>query len=155
MNYAHYVRYGRHRCNLCTDIQMGSGAYCYTSAESVINAIDLKTAPDRRIVVGVIRGYLHKSETAKARMSLDPRSCKLLGFRSIRCASGTTLSIWRRRQIIIKVGPLELGAPVYWCNQIWNMSPGDDAKVRITVMINGDIRSLNKEYRNGQRKLYI
>ena len=77
---AYYYHYGSHRCNLALDGDLGEAVYCYSDMDTLLNKLEYIDADDRRTVIGIVSGYLHKCENSKGRISLDSRSCKLLAF---------------------------------------------------------------------------
>ena len=80
-NSIYYHKYGEHRCNLACDSSLGAGVYAYTDLEIIVDNLCGTEPCKADTVIGVVAGYLHKSQKKKGiRVSLDPRSSKLLGF---------------------------------------------------------------------------
>ena len=81
VNCVYYHKYSQHRCNLALDTDLDVGVYGYTDAETTLAAISDGQTSTCQVVLGVLAGYLHKSQKKKGlKVSLDPRSCKLFGF---------------------------------------------------------------------------
>ena len=81
VNCMYYHKYGEHRCNLALDKDLDVGVYAYTDAEIISTGLAGAEPSTADTVLGVVAGYLHKSQKKKGlKVSLDPRSCKLLGF---------------------------------------------------------------------------
>ena len=81
VNCVYYHKYSQHRCNLALDTDLEVGVYGYTDAETTLVAISDGQTSTQQVVLGVLAGYMHKSQKKKGlKVSLDPRSCKLLGF---------------------------------------------------------------------------
>ena len=70
-----------HRCNLALDTDLDVGVYGFTDAEATLASMSGGETTAQQIVLGVLAGYMYKSQKKKGiKVSLDPRSCKLLGF---------------------------------------------------------------------------
>ena len=78
VNLAYYYHYGAHRCNILQDSELGSSVYCYPDVKTALNSIDVSKSGDRQICLAIVSGYLCKVQKKKERISLNPRSCKLL-----------------------------------------------------------------------------
>ena len=51
---------------------------CYPDVRTALNSTDVSKSGDRQICSAIVAGYLCKVEKKKERISLNPRSCKLL-----------------------------------------------------------------------------
>ena len=80
INCVYYHRYGVHRCNLVLDQEMGVGVYAYTDMQTLIDSINWNLPDAEDTVIGVLYGYLHKTSDSAKKVSIDPRSCKIVGF---------------------------------------------------------------------------
>jgi len=76
----YYKRWGLHRCNVVADNTLGPGIYAYPDIQSILDKFDNRKKDDRKVVIGLLSGYLLKVDKVRGRISLDPRSCRLFGF---------------------------------------------------------------------------
>ena len=80
-NCMYYHKYGEHRCNLALDKDLDVGVYAHIDAEIISNGLAGAEPATADTVLGVVAGYLHKAQKKKGlKISLDPRSCKLLSL---------------------------------------------------------------------------
>ena len=82
---AYYYYYGYVRCNLAQDSHLAEGVYAYTDIAKALADIDKRDTFDRTKCLGLVAGYLRKSDNTKGRMCLDSRSCELLAVFSPFC----------------------------------------------------------------------
>ena len=112
VNCVYYHKYSEHRCNLATDQDLDVGVYGYTDIESMKNSWATTESRKQYTVFGVLCGYLFKSH--KVKVSLDPRSCKLLGFfAQVAGPSGTPFTLGEEDKISLRMDPEDLGVFSY------------------------------------------
>ena len=78
VNCTYYHKYSQHRCNLVLDPEIGAGVYGYTDIQTLLNSLNWNFPKTEQVVIGVIYGYLHKTSKSALKVSLDPRSCKII-----------------------------------------------------------------------------
>ena len=76
------------------DSHMEAGVYCHTDIEGAIGTLDYSKASHKKCVIGVVSGYLLKAEKGKGHISLNSRSCKLLGFSHHSIISVTPINLF-------------------------------------------------------------
>ena len=74
-----------------------------------------------------------------------------LVFRTSGLAGGVAIQVGRRRQIVVKNGTARFRAPVHWYRQIWNMSPGDKAKLEASSKIEATLND-NEDQKSKEEK---
>ena len=124
VNCVYYHKYSQHRCNLALDTDLDVGVYGFTDAESTLASMSGGETQSQEIVLGVLAGYLHKSQKKKGiKVSLDPRSCKLLGFfAQVHVPSGAPFVLGEEDKISLRLDPEDLGVFSHRFSKIWNMS---------------------------------
>ena len=83
MHLAYYYRYGSHRCNLANDGELGEAVYCYADIDTLLKKLTYSDLGDRRTVIGVVSGYLHKCSNSKGRINLIHVHANCWHFRTI------------------------------------------------------------------------
>ena len=123
-NCLYYHKYGEHRCNLALDVPLDAGVYAYTDAEVITQNLAGVEPCKAETVLGVVAGYLHKSQKKKGlRVSLDSRSCKLLGsWTQLHGPSGFTCDIGEEDRLSMRMDPEDLGVHSWRMSKIWNMT---------------------------------
>ena len=115
--YSNYYAY--HRGNIVTDEELDTGVYCYADIDSLA-PLSL-TGNSKDMVIGVISGWLAKSDTKRNKLCLDARSCKLVGI--IAPIDTNAKLPWvmpEEDKLAFRVDPQNLMAPAHWMRCIWN-----------------------------------
>ena len=111
-----------HRCNLMNDGELGEAVYCYADVDTILKKLNYNEQDDRRAVIGVVSGYLHKCSNSKGRISLDSRSCKLLAFFApFDTEIRLPFVMSEEDKLAMRINPMDLGAPVKWYREVCNM----------------------------------
>ena len=115
---AYYYYYGSHRCNLALDGYLGEAVF----VDTILSNLDYTQENERRTVIGLVSGYLHKCENNKGRISLDSRSCKLLAFFApFDTAIKLPFTLGEEDKLSMRINPFDLGAPIKWYRELCNM----------------------------------
>ena len=89
---------------------MGAGVYAYTDIMALLEPFDFNDPKTTNYVIGVVHGYLHKVGQVTTKVSLDPRSCKLIGFfAQIHVPAGVPFTLGEEDKLSLRLGPEELG----------------------------------------------
>jgi len=176
-NLAYYRRWGQHRSNLVADTTLGPGVLAYPDVQSILDKFNGNHRTDRKTVIGLITGFLLKADKDKGRISLDPRSCRLVGFFApIQENLDLPLEMGEEDKVALLCSPENLGAATHWNQRIWNMTyqtkyaqiesqlnnpdvVWNNNKVpqklllRIKEITSGDINSRNKDDIQDQQQL--
>ena len=123
-HFAYQSVYGVHRTNIQIDTNLDSGVYAFPCIGG-ISPLDLRFAENKHKIIGVLRGFLRKSDHNNNRISLDPRSCQFLGF-FVPLDQDAKLpwTMPEEDKIAMRIHPGELGAPVSWFRQLmyWDIT---------------------------------
>ena len=81
--------------------------------------------------LSLLSGYLLRVDKEKQRISLDPRSCHLLGFFApVEEPLELPFRMGEEDKFALRISPENLGAATFWNQKIWNMVKAEFAEVK-------------------------
>ena len=131
---AYYYYYGYVRCNLAQDSHLAEGVYAYIDIAKALKDIDTRDSNDRTKCLGLVAGYLRKTDNSKGRMCLDSRSCELLAVFSPCCTViDLPFKLGAEDALAFRLPPEYLGAPLRWYRMLSNLT-SDQVQSKETIL---------------------
>ena len=111
--------YGYHRTNIVTDEKIEVGVFAYGDISEIIPVNRKQDPGSEHYVIGVLSGYLMKTDRVRRHFALGPRSCRTEGvFAPLDVTAQFPWVMPEEDRLACRLDPLNLGAATTWSRKI-------------------------------------